>query len=107
LLLLSAVSRASNNARIAGPKRLIVREGMGVVFEQPLWVTSKGSFLERIYGMVTAFEEDRGEGRDPRYPVNIQIKFHFKFHLSKENVPTWLLSKLRGSDLLQIGRILK
>jgi hypothetical protein len=103
LLLLSAVSRASNNARIAGPKRLIVREGMGVVFEPPLWVTSKGSFLERIYGMVTAFEEDRGEGRDPRYPVNIQIKFH----LSKENVPTWLLSKLRGSNLLQIGRILK
>ena len=99
LLALSEVSRASNNARIAGPDRLIVREGMGVVFETPLWMTCKRPFLTRIYGFVIAFQDDTRDVADPRYPVHIKIRVH----LSKENIPTWLLSetRLKGSDLLQ------
>ena len=95
ILAASDVSRASNTARIAGKDRLIVREGMGVVFEPPIWITCKGDFLERIYGVVVAFKDDAGE--DSRYPVNIQIRVH----LARENIPPWLLSRLKGSDLLQ------
>ena len=102
LLALSEVSRPSNNVRIAGKDRLIVREGMGVVFETPLWITAKGDFLARIYGFVIAFKDDKGEVSDPRYPLNIQIRVH----LAKENIPTWLLSRLSGSDLLQTNLVL-
>jgi hypothetical protein len=99
LLALSEVSRASNNARIAGPDRLIVREGMGVVFETPVLMAYKRPFLTRIYGFVIAFKDDTRDDADPRYPVHIKIRVH----LSKENIPTWLLSesRLKGSDLLQ------
>lgn len=86
-------SRGGDEVYIVGPKRWVLAKGMGVVFELPIWITCKGTYLDRLYGSVTGFKRSS----DPRYPWNIT----FRLHLDKTNIPTWLLGRVSGSHLLQ------
>ena len=82
---------------IAGKNRLIVMEGMGVVFDLSIFVSVKAEYLERVYGCVIGFKDALPDAVDTQYPVSIVTRIRF----AKANLPSWLLSNLRGSDLLQ------
>ena len=86
---------------IAGRDRHTVRPGMGAVFDLPIWMRSglgqepglPDSFLDQIHGCILGFKKSS----DTRNPVNITIAVH----LDSGNLPSWILSKVTGSHLLQ------
>ena len=92
---IKAASRvyAKDEVYVIGSQRWIVAKGMAVVFDLPVWATFKGDYLKRIHGSVVGFKRST----DPKYPWNIKIRLH----LSKDNIPTWLLSKVLDSQLIQ------
>ena len=99
---LEIASRPSHEVYIVGPGRHVVRPGMGIVFDFPIWlraackVPSNPEFLDQVHGVITSFSKSS----DPRNPVNITIALH----LSSQNLPSHLLSRLNDSHLLQTNR---
>ena len=99
---LEIASRPSHEVYIVGPGRFVVRPGMGIVFDFPIWlraackVPSNPEFLDQVHGVITSFSKSS----DPRNPVNITIALH----LSSQNLPSHLLSRLNDSHLLQTNR---
>ena len=97
---LEVSSRPSHEVYVVGPGRHVVRRGMGVVFDLPVYLrpavdarTSNKEFLDRVFGVILSFKKSL----DDRYPVNITIGLH----LASENIPDWLLSRVEGGHLLQ------
>jgi len=105
MIALEIASRPSHEVYVVGPGRHIVRRGMGVQFDLPVWlrsaihapnIPSSASFLDRVFGCITGFKQSL----DPRNPVNVTIAVH----LDRSNLPAWLLSRLNDAHLLQTNR---
>ena len=98
---LEIASRPSYEVHVVGPGRFVARRGMGIVFDLPLWLRTAWTgeqynpdLLDQVHGVITSFSKSSS---DPRNPVNITIALH----LSRQNLPTWMLSRLNDSHLLQ------
>ena len=105
MITLEMASRPSHEVYVVGPGRHIVRRGMGVQFDLPVWlrsainspnIPSSASLLDRVFGCITGFKQSL----DPQYPVNVTIAVH----LDKSNLPAWLISRLTDAHLLQTNQ---
>jgi hypothetical protein len=102
---LEVASRPTDEVYIVGPGRHVARRGMGAVFDFPIWlrsainssvIPSSTPFLDRVYGCIIGFTKSA----DPQNSVNITIAVH----LDKDNIPSWLLSRVNDAHLLQTNR---
>ena len=78
---------------LAGPRGLVVREGMGALFRMPVEVANISPLLTQIYGRIVGFKRTG----DLEGSLIIQIEVY----LGKNNLPSWLLSRLNASQQLQ------
>ena len=80
-----------NQVYVAGPRGLVVREGMGAEFNMPTNVVNLAPGLRNIYGVISGFK--RLDNED--LLIKIQV------YLGKNNIPSWILSRLTGAQQLQ------
>lgn len=81
---------------IAGPRGLVVREGMGALFQMPVAISNLSPALSQICGRIIGFRRIN----DLDSPLIIRIEVY----LGKDNIPSWMLSRLSGSQQLQTNQ---
>ena len=85
---LKEMSEKSNSIAIGGPNRTILRPGMGVVIDKPLFEHPQDAALEVMYGTITAV--------DP-FSDNITCRIL----LDRDNLPAYVLDNLGPNELVQ------
>ncbi len=81
---------------IAGRRGLVVREGMGASFQMPVAISNLSPALSQICGRIIGFRRSH----EVESPLIIRIEVY----LGNNNIPSWMLSRLSGSQQLQTNQ---
>ena len=85
---LKEIIELSDSIAIAGPNRTIIRPGMGIAIDPPLFECPKGSAFEVMYGTITALD-----------PASETLTF--RALLDRENLPGYVLGNLGANEVVQ------